>query len=200
MNKARHSFSRDVNQIIGTRRSKRAISEEPIGSEKIETIVSAAHLAPSCFNNQPWRLVLVQSPERLKKIKDALPDGNYWARKAPLFIAVTSAPDMDCQLSWNRVYFKFDCGLAVENLLLQATDLGLVAHPIAGFDPSASREVLEIPDGVQLITFVVVGKPGNPEELSQKHRKEEETARKRKPLEEVVTRESYDFEQEEDEN
>ncbi len=181
-----------VNELIERRRSKRAISEESLEEGTAETLVRAAHLAPSCFNNQPWRFVLVEDREKLKPIKDALPGGNYWAKKAPLIIAVLSRSDLDCELSQGRIYYKFDSGLAVENLLLQATDLGLVAHPIAGFDPEVTREVLNIPEDFELITLIIVGKPDDPEELREKHQKSENSGRERKPLDKVLAKNTFD--------
>lgn len=181
-----------LNETILRRRSKRAISEEELTETELESLARAAHLAPSCFNNQPWRFVFVDEPAKLDRIKESLPGGNYWAKKAPLIIAIVSQQDLDCDLSQGRIYYKFDCGLAVENLLLQATDMGLVSHPIAGFDPAVTREVLNVPAEFDLITLVIIGKPGNPEELSDKHRKVELGERKREPLEKVVSKNEFD--------
>jgi len=182
-----------LNEIILNRRSKRAISDEKISEAELDRLIRAAHLAPSCFNNQPWRLISVDEPAKLERIKEALPGGNYWAKKAPVIIAVVSRQKIDCELSHDRIYYKFDCGLAVENLLLQATDMGLVSHPIAGFNPKVTREVLSIPDDFELITLIVVGKPGNPEELSEKHRRTELGDRERLPLDEVASRNEFEF-------
>jgi nitroreductase len=43
-------------------------------------------------------------------------------------------------------------------LLLRATELGLVAHPIAGFDEAKVKEILHIPEQMTLITLLIVGK------------------------------------------
>ncbi len=174
-----------LNPLIRVRRAKRALNTEPISKEDITRLLEAAHLAPSCFNNQPWRFVVVEG-ERLAAVKKALPGGNYWALKSPAMIAVTSHMDLDCRLSDERDYFLFDCGLAVGFLLVQATQMGLVAHPIAGFDPLAVKEILGIPKDHVLITLVVLGWPGDPAELSEKHQEIEVGPRVRKPLSAVV--------------
>lgn len=191
MNVSNSTQEGSLNETIRRRRSRRAISEEKLSETELELLIRAAHLAPSCFNNQPWRFVLIEESENLSRIKDSLPEGNYWAKKAPLIIAVVSRKDLDCDLSHDRTYYKFDCGLAVENLLLQATEMDLVAHPIAGFDPEVTREVLKVPEEFDLITLIIVGKPGNPDELSDKHRKVELGERKRAPLEKVVTKNEF---------
>lgn len=55
-------------------------------------------------------------------------------------------PDMDCQLSDGRGYAFFDCGLATQNLLLQAVKKGKYTHPMAGFDPHVVKMAFDIPD------------------------------------------------------
>lgn len=179
------TFDQGLNPWIAVRRAKRALSSDPLSKELIERLIEAAHLAPSCFNNQPWRFVVAQG-EKLEEVKKALPGGNYWALKSPAIVAVTSHPDLDCRLSDNRDYFLFDCGMAVGFLMIQATQMGLVAHPIAGYDPVAVKKALGIPEDYVLITLVVLGWPGDPAELSDKHREIELGPRVRKPLSAVL--------------
>jgi len=174
-----------VNPVIQARRAWRALSNDPVPTESLETLVAAAHLAPSCFNNQPWRFVVAQD-EALAKVKAALSGGNYWAQRAPAIFALASEPDLDCKLSDGRDYFLFGCGMAVGMLMIQATQMGLVAHPIAGYDPVAVKEALGIPEHYVLITLVVVGKPGDPGTLSDKHRETELGPRVRRPLSSVL--------------
>ncbi len=174
-----------VNSLIQARRAWRALSPEPVPREALERLVEAAHLAPSCFNNQPWRFVIAQG-EALAKVKAALPGGNYWAKTAPAIVALASHRDLDCKLSDNRDYFLFGCGMATGFLMLQATQMGLVAHPIAGYDPIAVKEALGIPPDYVLITLIVVGRRGDPSTLSDKHRALELGPRDRKPLPTVL--------------
>jgi nitroreductase len=49
-------------------------------------------------------------------------------------------------------------------LMLAATEKNLVAHPIAGFDPQAARQVLALPEGAQVITLIIMG--GHAQEIS----------------------------------
>lgn len=175
-----------VNPLIQARRAWRALSPEPVPREALERLVEAAHLAPSCFNNQPWRFVVAQG-EALEKVKAALPGGNYWAKPAPAILALASHRDLDCKLSDNRDYFLFGCGMATGFLMVQATQMGLVAHPIAGYDPVAVKEALGIPPDYVLITLIVVGRRGDPATLSDKHRALELGPRDRKPLPAVLS-------------
>lgn len=185
--KALYESDRRINPLIAARRARRALSDTPVSREEIETLIEAAHLAPSCFNNQPWRFVAIDDPETLKAVKEAMPKGNYWTAPAPAIVAVVSKPDLDCQLSDERDYYQFGCGMAVGNLMIQATGMGLIAHPIAGFKPVVVKEILGIPNDRVLITLVVIARPGDPEKLGEKHREEELGTRKRKPLTDVLS-------------
>lgn len=178
---------------IAARRAKRALSDRPIPRETAETLLRAAHLAPSCFNSQPWRLIAVDDPDILTAIKDAMPGANYWTKPSPLIVAVASRRDLDCTLSDQRDYFLFGCGMAVGNLMIQATAIGLIAHPIAGYKPAAVKEILQIPEDYVLITLVIVGRPGDVHSLSDKHREIELGPRDRKPLDAVVAWNRFAF-------
>jgi nitroreductase len=184
----------EILKPIDTRRARRALSDEPIGRETAETIFRAAHWAPSCGNNQPWRFVAVDDPGVLDRVKEHLSRGNYWAKPSPLIVAVASRPDLDCRIPDGREYYAFGCGMAAMNLMLQATDLGLIAHPIAGFRQAPVKDVLGIPDSYQLIALIVLGHPSEDHTgLSDKHRAEETSERSRRPLDVVVHWNRFDF-------
>jgi len=184
----------DVLEPIKARRARRAISERPIGRETAERLLQAAHLAPSCANNQPWRLVAIDDPEALSAIKEGLTRGNYWAAPAPLIVAVASRVDLDCRIPDGREYFLFGCGLAAMNLMLQATAMGLVAHPIAGFRQTPVKEALAVPAEYTVIALVIVGHPSSDlSGLSDKHRDEETSPRVRRPLDEAVSWNRFAF-------
>jgi len=178
---------------IETRRARRALSTAPVSREEVETLLRAAHLAPSCNNSQPWRFVAVDEPAVLAQVKEALPGGNYWAKPAPVILAVASRRDLDCMLSDRRDYFLFGCGMAVGNLMIQATSMGLIAHPIAGYKPEQVKIALGIPVDYTLITLVIVGRPGDPSTLSDKHRAIELGPRDRRPLKAVASWNRFEF-------
>lgn len=175
-----------VFSMIEARRARRALSPEPIPREDLETLLAAAHLAPSCNNSQPWRFIVAEEPAVLEKVKESLSGGNYWAKKAPAILAVASRRDLDCTLSDARDYFLFGCGLAVGTLMVQATSMGLIAHPIGGYKPEVVKAALGIPEAYVVITLVIVGRPGDVNQLSDKHRAIELGPRERKPLDRVA--------------
>ena len=170
-------------ESITIRRARRAISDQPINRAALETLLAAAHLAPSCANNQPWRFVVVDKDPTLTDVKEHLAGGNYWAKTSPVIIAVASKADLDCQIPDGRNYHMFGCGMASMNLMLQATEMGLIAHPIAGFKQSPIKELLSIPDEFTLISLIILGHPASTRDyLSEKHQAAELAPRMRKPL------------------
>jgi nitroreductase len=182
----------DMLREIELRRARRALDEKPVPQETIDRIMKAAMWAPSCFNNQPWRFVVVQRREELDAVKEFLSGGNYWARKSPLIVLVLTEADLDCRLSDRRDYAFFSTGLAVENLVLQAVREGLIAHPIAGYKPEGIKHALGIPEELVLLTVVIVGYPGDESYLNEKHLQLEHSPRSRKPPEEVIRYDRWD--------
>lgn len=171
---------------INIRRAKRALSDKRIPDEIIHRLMTAATFAPSCFNNQSWRFLVVTEDEALKKIHGALSEGNYWVKKAPAVVVVATKPELGCRLSDRRDYALFDCGLATENLMLQSFKEGLYAHAIAGFDPFKIKAEFHIPDEYIVITLVAVGYPGDDASLGEKHKELEHSPRNRRPESEVI--------------
>ena len=123
-------------------------------------LVQAMRLSPSCNNNQPWRVVAVFDEGPLHELKASLTKGNSWAQKAPLIFAICARADDDCRLADRRDYFLFGCGMAVGEMMLRATELGLIAHPIAGYDVALAKQVLGVPDDYVLITLINIARPG----------------------------------------
>lgn len=173
-------------QEIVVRRAKRALSEQEVPEDVVKRILTAATYAPSCFNNQPWRFVVINEAAALEQARAALPDANYWAQKSPLLILAITKPGLDCQLKDRREYALFDVGLATENLILQAVKEGLIAHPIAGFKPMKLKESFGIPEEYIVVTVIVIGFPGDESHLNDKHLELEHSQRSRKPESEVI--------------
>lgn len=147
----------ELHDIIQKRRAYRSFEPVKITEELIHDLAEHARLSPSCNNMQPWRYVFVHDPEVLKSIFDTMSKNNDWTRLGSMIIAVFSKPDLDCVLK-DRIYYLFDTGMATAFLILRAWDLGLVAHPIAGFDPEKVKDILGIPEEMMLVTLVIVGK------------------------------------------
>lgn len=167
----------ELQKTIDSRRAYRGLLPADITKETVEALSKAAQLAPSCFNNQPWRFLFVIDRKKLDELYSALSKGNEWAKKSSMIIAVFSEKKADCQIK-EREYYLFDTGMSVGILLLKATELGLVAHPIAGYDEQKAKSILKIPEEMRLITMIIVGKhnPVIDPDLKE-HQKEDEINR-----------------------
>lgn len=147
----------DVKEAIRQRRAFRSFSPADLTEATAKDLAESAQIFCSCFNNQPWRYVFVYDKDVLTKLHAALSQGNEWAQAASMIIAVFSKPEFDCIIK-DRKYYLFDTGMATAAMIMRATELGLVAHPIAGFSPKKAKEILHIPEEMEVITLVIVGK------------------------------------------
>jgi nitroreductase len=182
----------DVHAAIETRRATRSLDPVEITSDLVRDLASHARLAPSCSNNQPWRFVFVFEPGKLEAMKPVFSEGNRWCHAASLIVAVFSRKEDDCVIK-DREYHQFDAGMATAFLILRATELGLIAHPIAGYSPNKARAVLGIPEEYQVITLVLVGKrsAGPSPVLSPAQLEAETTRPERLPFEKFAFMNSY---------
>lgn len=182
----------DVLEAINKRKSYRGLSKEPISRETIEEIVKAGRMAPSCSNNQPWRYIVVDQKEDLERLYPALTDGNYWMKLGPVIVAIITQKDYDCVIK-SRVYHHFDTGLATGFMLLRAQELGIQTHLVAGYSPSKTRKILGIPDEMDVVSLMAMGRLGEevPKELSEKHRSSEGKRPERLKLHEILHYNGY---------
>lgn len=182
----------ELMDAINQRRATRSLKKVDISDEDVTKLAEAANLAPSCFNNQPWNFVFVRDDDKLQELFDNMPKGNKWAHKASMIIGVFAKKDDDCAMG-DREYFLFDTGFAVNNIMLKATEMDLVAHPIAGFKPKPCAKAMNIPDDYVLITLVIVGPKSdeiNPV-LSEDMQKAEKNRPPRRDLDEFVHHDTY---------
>jgi nitroreductase len=178
----------DVNEAIKLRRAYRSLAPAEITEDLVNDLAHNAQLAPSCFNKQPWKYVFVYDPGMLKKMHAALSPGNEWVQAASLIVAVLGKKEDDCEMKDGRQYYGFDIGMATAFMILRATELGLVAHPIAGYSPDKVKEILTIPGDLEVITLVNVGKHSDKISplLSEPMAKGEKDRPDRNPLEKFV--------------
>ena len=146
-----------LKEILHERRSYRSFVPVEISDKVVHDLAYSAGLSASCFNNQPWNFIFVRDRDRLKLLFDAMSRGNEWTFDASMIIAVISRAEDDCKIH-GRVYNLFDTGMATAYMMLRAWDLGLVAHAIGGYHENEVKEALNIPDDMQVITLLIVGK------------------------------------------
>jgi nitroreductase len=175
-----------INELFLDRWSPRAMSGEPIAQEDLMVLFEAARWAPSSFNNQPWRILYARRDgEHWQLFLDLLVESNrIWANKAAALMLFISKMTFDHNGKPSRTH-SFDAGAAWENLALQASLRGYVAHGMQGFDYDRAKTALEIPDEYQVEAIVAVGKPGAKESLPEKLQAIE-APNDRRPLDQTV--------------
>lgn len=149
-----------IKDIINQRRSYRSIDSVQVNRDLIIELAKSAQLAPSCKNSQPWRFIFVHDENQLKSLYTCAFPGNQWIKRASMIVAVFSNVQYDC-IFQERLYYLFDTGMATAFLILRATELGLVAHPIAGFDEAIVKKILDIPNTMRVISLLIIGKKSN---------------------------------------
>jgi nitroreductase len=147
----------EVSEAISARRAYRSLDPANITEDTVNALGNAAILAATCFNNQPARFIFVTDPDLLQELQGAMTKSNAWTQRASMIIAVFSHVDYDCK-SKGREYYFFGTGMQTAQLILKATDFGLVAHPILGFNEDRVKATLGIPEEMRVITLVIVGK------------------------------------------
>jgi len=174
-----------INELMEHRWSPRLFEDREVEAQKIMMMLEAARWAPSCFNEQPWRYLVFdgRDTEAMEKARDCLVEGNGWARKAPVLMISVVKENFSHNDKHNRTAHH-DVGLASENLVLEAVELGLTAHQMAGFDLERARDEFHIPEGFTPIAMIAIGYPyrGSLNELPEKARERELAKRSRNPI------------------
>lgn len=177
-----------IHELLRQRWSTRAFADRMVEPEKIRSLLEAARWAGSSFNEQPWSFIVATkaNEEEYERLLSCLVEGNIkWAKHAPVLMLSVAKLTFDRGGKPNRHAFH-DVGLAVENLVIQATALGLSVHQMAGFHVEKAREVFAIPDGQEPVAMIVLGYPGDPGGLPEELRERELAPRSRKALRDFV--------------
>lgn len=173
-----------VSPLFLNRWSTRAFSTRKVSDQDLYTILEAAHWAPSSYNDQPWRFIVAKTEEQLSTFHSFLNEFNLtWASSAPVLIVVAS--DKLRENGDPNGAHAFDAGAAWASLAIQATILGLHTHAIGGFDRNKARDILNVPDHIELHAVIALGYLGDksvlPEAIQQR-----EVPNDRRPLNELV--------------
>lgn len=177
-----------IHDLLQKRWSPRAFSDQPVEADKLRILFEAARWAPSSFNEQPWSFIVAtkDDQENFDRLLQCLVEGNRaWARHAPVLMLSVAKLRFEEDGEPNRHAFH-DVGLAAENLVIQATALGLRVHQMAGFDVQKARATFEIPVGYEPVAALAIGYPGDPARLPDRLREREIAPRSRRPLRESV--------------
>lgn len=175
-----------INATILNRWSPRSMTGEEMTDEELMPLFEAARWAPSSGNAQPWRFIYARrNSNRWLRLFELLNEGNrIWAKDASALVVIISRKVNEQNGAPSKTY-QFDAGAAWENLALEASSRGLVAHGMAGFDYERARIELGVPDIFDVMAMIAIGRRGSVERLPPKLQ-EREFPNSRKPLKEIV--------------
>ena len=159
------NMNNEVIEAIMSRRTIRKYKPEPVSREVLEKIIECGIYAPSALNKQSWEIRVVETPQLLEEIKDALVASNpdrdpeevrdcFREARTVLFIA-------------NDTTFEFspiDCGIFAQNIMLSAYSLGVgsvcLGRPMQ-FLPNCPEvlDKLDFSEGYKPIICVGLGYP-----------------------------------------
>ena len=171
-------------ECIKGRRSIRAFTQEPISHELIADIVETASYAPSWKHTQIVRYVAVEGElkDKIAQCTSAYARNGEIIDAATMVIVVTiikgrSGFERDGSFSTHRGegWQMFDAGVASEAFCLAAYEKGLGTVIMGIFDDDKVAELLDIPEGRDVVALIPVGFPA-----------ETPVAPRRKPVEEMV--------------
>jgi len=168
----------DFSKLVNERESVRSYDpNRPVPKNILIKILDAARIAPSAANKQPWKFIVLSSPEVLEKVRKSYV--RPWFCNAPHVLAVVGNKSS----AWVRSYDKYcsietDLAIALTHIILAATNEGVATCWISNFDPHILRKALKMSDDEVVFGITPLGYP----QADYKHKEKKE----RKNLEEVV--------------
>jgi len=168
----------DFSNLSRQRYSVRAYKSDPVDENKLQQVLEAARLAPTAANRQPFQLIVIHTAGRQDELKRLY--HREWFSQAPIVIGICALPGPAWVRRDGKNYADVDATIAMDHLILAATDLGLGTCWVAAFDPAAAREILRLPHDVEPVAFTPLGYPSDQPKPKQ-----------RKPLAELVRYEKW---------
>lgn len=156
---------------ILTRVSVRHFTAQKPTDQQINLLLQAAMAAPSAVNRQPWAFIVVDDPELLRQIGEALPNSRV---QNGAQVAIVPCGDLTKTMDGEaREFWIHDTSAATQNILLAAHAMGLGAVWTAvqpGADRiAATRAILNIPEHLIPLCIIPVGYPDEQPEVKQKY-------------------------------
>lgn len=176
------SDARDVWESIVRKRAIRRFSPEPLTPAHLERILDAGRHAGSSKNRQRWTFIVSRDRRHLRELAGVGPFASHVAGAAVAIALVTPDPRLpDAGRS-----ILFDLGLAAENMMLAAWELGVGSAPATVYEPDLARRLLGYPDDQFCEYLLSFGYPADPAELTRPPAKGG-----RRPLKEMLREEHW---------
>lgn len=178
----------DIHPLLAGRWSPRAYADRPVSHRDVLALLEAARWAPSAFNVQPWRfLVLEKSADAVafdRGFNTLVPFNQAWNRNAQVLIVVL-ADSLNSRGDINPTA-SFDAGAAAFALLLEAHARELAAHAMSGFDSRALQDIFRIGEQYMPLAVISVAHHGEPGGLPEDLTARERSPRRRLQIDEIA--------------
>ena len=167
-------------ELIETRRSIRSYKDQEIEEDKLNYVLQAFRKAPSAKNLQPWKLVVIKNKKILKDIAIAC-NNQTFMEEAPVIIAACAKEEEAYGTMGGYMNsYPIDIAIALEHLILAATEKGLGTCWIGAFKEQLVKDILGVPENVRVVALTPLGYPAR-----------EASVRGRKPLTEIISYDKY---------
>lgn len=170
----------DINELITRRYSPKSFSNKEITNNELFSLFEAARLAPSSYNEQPWKFIVGRNgDETFNKITETLSEKNKeWAPKSPVLICGVAKTNLERNDKEN-FHARYDLGQSVAYLTIQATWRGMFLHQMGGFNKDKMKEKFQLDDNFQPVVVIAVGY------LSEEEKNKNSKERKRKSIDDM---------------
>lgn len=131
-----------------------------VSDDQLNAMIEAARWAPSSHNDQPWNFIIcdrTKTPEAYHKAFKSFKDSQQkWVQNAHLLVIVVARTNLIYKNKPNE-WAEYDTGSAAISMALQASELGLMAHQVGGFDEDIIRQEFHLPENCIPMTIMVIG-------------------------------------------
>ncbi|MHB1294066.1 MAG: nitroreductase family protein [Anaerolineae bacterium] len=148
----------EFTELIGQRYSVRAYQPREIEQEVLQRVLDAFVLAPTAANRQAIGLVVIRTPGREQDLR-AVYNADWFASQPPIVVCVCALPGSSWVRRDGKNYADIDATIAMDHLILAATNEGLGTCWVGAFEIEAARRLLGLPAGVEPIAFTPLGYP-----------------------------------------
>lgn len=155
-------------ELANQRYSVRNFEPKPVEREKLLYVLEAARIAPSAANFQPWQFLVITDPVILRSLHATYP--RAWIVSAPAIIVALGNHNK----GWHRIsdgkdFTDIDVAIAVDHLMLAATEQGLGTCWVCNFDARKCCDIIGAPEYMEVIALIPIGYPVS-ESRSEKKR------------------------------
>ena len=157
------SSHEEVWRAIAMKRAIRTFAAEPLAPDHLERILRAGRHAGSSKNEQRWTFIVCQDRDHLRDLSKLGPWAGHLAGAAVGVALVSPNP----RAPGARLSLLFDLGLAAENMMLAAWELGIGSVPATVYEHDGARSLLGYPADQHCEFLLSFGYPADPAALTR---------------------------------